>query len=129
MRPGTSTGKDMDPVTARGLAGDKADQGSKGTDGAGEHLSELVNLVVAYAKQETITPLRSLTRFVAWGVAGALLLAVGGVLAALTIVRLLQGELGNHLRGNLSWVPYGVGLVVAAAGAALAATRISKGVR
>ncbi len=112
-----------------GLAGKKAEGASTGTEGAGEHLSELVNLVVAYAKQETITPLRSLTRFVAWGVAGALLLAVGGVLAALTVVRLLQGELGSHLGGNLSWVPYGVALVLAAGGAAFAATRISKGVR
>lgn len=129
MHVGPGTGKDMQPVTVRGLAGDKAEGGAARTDGTGEHVSDLISLVVAYAKQETITPLRSLVRFVAWGVAGALLIAVGSVLATLTVVRLLQGELGHHLGGNLSWVPYSAAAVVAAAGAAFTATRISRGVR
>lgn len=86
-------------------------------------------MVVAYAKQETLDPLRSLVRFAAWGTAGALLLAVGGVVATLAILRLLQGEVGAHLGGDLSWVPYSVAAVVAAAGAVAAASRISKGVR
>lgn len=109
--------------------GDKAEGSARSTDGVAEHLSELMGLVIAYAKQETIAPLRSLTRFVAWGVAGALLLAVGAVVGILAVLRLLQGELGHHLGGNLSWVPYTVALVVAVAGAAWAATRITRGVR
>ncbi len=109
--------------------GDKPGSNPQDTDSVGEHLHQLLGMVVTYAKQETLDPLRSLVRFVAWGAAGALLLAVGGVLGALTILRLLQGEAGVHLGGDLSWVPYSVAAVVAAAGAVVAATRISKGVR
>ena len=108
------------------------------TDGAGTDKSvtgksvtvlgnELLSLVVAYAKQETIDPLKSLARFVAWGVAGAFLIATGGVLLALAAVRAAQAESGAHLHGNLSWVPYAGGLLLASVGAAWAVSRIFKG--
>ncbi|HUY61428.1 MAG TPA: hypothetical protein VMW49_06080 [Candidatus Dormibacteraeota bacterium] len=88
--------------------------------------SELVSLVVGYAKQETIDPLKSLARFVAFGVAGALLLAIGGGLAALAAVRVVQTETAPHLSGDWSWAPYGAGILLVAAGAGLALTRIGK---
>jgi hypothetical protein len=88
--------------------------------------TDLARLVVAYAKQETIDPLKSLGRYVVWGLIGAVLLSVGGVLVALAVVRGLQGELRGHLGGDLTWVPYVGGLLFAAAVAALAAARIGK---
>lgn len=127
-------GKDVMVVNAPENNDDKPGPGRPGPgrkdgDSVGEHLHELLGMVVAYAKQETLDPLKSLVRFVAWGAAGALLIAVGGVLGALAVLRLLQGEAGVHLGGDLSWVPYSVAAVVAAAGAAAAASRITKGVR
>ena len=100
----------------------------KGGDKAfGTLVNELAGLVIAYVKQETIQPIKSLGRFVAFGVAGALLLAVGGSLLTLAAVRAVQAETGNHLHGNLTWVPYAGGILLAGIGAGWAVARISKG--
>lgn len=69
-------------------------------------MSELWDLVLAYAKQETVDPLKSLVRFLGWGVGGAACLAVGLVLLSLAGLRALQLELAPHLSGNWAWVPY-----------------------
>lgn len=95
--------------------------------GLGVHFSELLALVVAYAKQETLVPLKSLGRYVAWGVAGALLFAVGGGMLTLTAVRAVQAEAGPHLAGNLTWVPYMGGALVALIGLAWAVLHIVRG--
>jgi hypothetical protein len=97
--------------------------------GLGTHFNELLGLVVAYAKQETVAPIKNLGRYIAWGVAGAVLLATGGAMLTLTAVRVVQSETGNHLRGNLTWVPYLGGAVLAGAAALWAATRIVRGDR
>jgi hypothetical protein len=97
--------------------------------GLGGELNDLVSLVIAYAKQETIVPIKSLARFVAFGVAGSLLIAIGGGLVTLTAVRIVQSETGNHLRGDLTWVPYIGGFLVAALGAGWAAFRIGRKVK
>jgi hypothetical protein len=70
------------------------------------HATELWELVVAYLKQETIGPIKELGRFVAMGVAGSVLLAVGLPLLVLSLLRALQAETGESLTGNLTWVPY-----------------------
>ncbi|HZQ56628.1 MAG TPA: phage holin family protein [Acidimicrobiales bacterium] len=82
-------------------------------------VSELWDLIVRYAKQEALDPLRDLGRYLKWGVAGAVLLAVGVPLLALGGLRAMQEELGpSHLNGSLSWVPYAAvilgGTVIAA---------------
>lgn len=87
---------------------------------------DLKDLVVAYAKQETIDPLKSLGRYVAYGVAGAVLLAVGTFLGALAILRAVQTEASPSLTGNLSFVPYFAGVVFAGVVAAAAASRIGR---
>ncbi|MGH9094278.1 MAG: phage holin family protein [Acidimicrobiales bacterium] len=87
---------------------------------------ELKDLVVAYAKQETIDPLKGLVRFIGFGVAGAVLLALGVAFISIAIVRALQYELAPHLGGHLSWVPYLGGVLLASVVAVLAVTRISK---
>jgi hypothetical protein len=79
---------------------------------------ELRDLLVAYFKQETLLPLRQLGRYLAFGVAGSLLMGTGVMLLALGGLRLLQTETGTTFTGNWSWVPYVIvfaGLVVGAA--------------
>ncbi len=72
---------------------------------------ELKDLVVAYAKQETLEPIKGLGRFIAFGVAGSLLVALGLLLLTLSVIRVLQEELSDTFDGNWSFAPYAVGLV------------------
>lgn len=74
-------------------------------------VEELWQLVVAYAKQETVEPLKGLGRFVAFGVGGSLFLGIGVVLLLLAGLRALQEETGTTFTGNWSWAPYGITLV------------------
>ncbi|HMC41032.1 MAG TPA: hypothetical protein VKI19_15305 [Acidimicrobiales bacterium] len=97
--------------------------------GLGTELQELVRLVLAYAKQETVVPIKNLGRYIAWGVAGAILFATGGAMLTLTAVRVIQSETGPHLRGDLTWVPYLGGALVALTGAVWATMRVVRGDR
>jgi hypothetical protein len=92
-------------------------------------VTELRGLVTAYAKQETIDPLKKLARFVVWGLIGSFLLAVGSLLLTLAVVRVLQAETGSALTGNLSWVPYAGGILFAVLVLAFTATRVLAGTR
>lgn len=85
---------------------------------------ELKDLVVTYAKQETIEPIKGLGRFIAFGVAGSLLLANGLLLLILAILRVLQTELDTTFDGNWSFAPYLITLVICAVVAGLAARAI-----
>ena len=88
--------------------------------------TELWDLVRAYAKQETIEPVKGLGRFVAFGVAGSLLLGTGSVLLALAVLRALQTETGKIFGGSLSFVPYLLTLAVCGVTISLAASAISR---
>ena len=90
-------------------------------------LTELWELVVAYAKQETIGPLKGLKQFLAWGVGGTVLTAFGLVLLSLAGLRALQTE--TTLDGHLSWLPYLLVVVVAAGVIALVVRAIIKPMR
>ncbi len=85
---------------------------------------ELKDLVVAYAKQETVDPIKGLGRFLAFGVLGSLVLANGLVLLVLGLLRVLQTETGDAFDGNFSFAPYLVTLVVCAVVAGLSARAI-----
>lgn len=100
---------------------------SQGRDGIGAAGGDFVQLVVDYAKQETLGPLKGLGRFVGFGVAGSVALSLGGVLLLLAFLRLLQGETGSTFTGDLSWLPYVIVAVGAVAVLALAAWRVGKG--
>jgi len=76
-------------------------------------VSELWALVLRYAKQETLDPLKTLGRYLAAGVAGSLALGIGLVLLALALLRALQRETRPHLEGNWSWAPYLIVVAVA----------------
>ena len=71
-----------------------------------ETIRELKDLVVAYAKQETVDPIKGLGKYLAWGVGGALLLGTGIFFVAMSALRALQTETGTTFTGNWSWVPY-----------------------
>jgi hypothetical protein len=89
-------------------------------DNPQETIRELNALVIAYAKQETLDPLKGLGRYVAYGVAGALLIGTGVMFLALGALRALQGDRdGPQFNGNMSWAPYGIVVVGAFAIAAL----------
>lgn len=96
----------------------------KGDDGSFPgQAQDLWQLVVGYAKQETIDPIRGLGRFLAFGLAGALVGSLGVVLLLLGGLRFLQTETGSAFQGRKSFIPYVLVLVVsgAVAGGALKA--------
>jgi len=88
---------------------------------------DLAQLVVDYAKQETLGPLKSLGRFVAFGVLGSSFLAVGVAILLLAGLRALQTETGGTFSGNKSWLPYVATAAAAVSVALLAGWRIGKG--
>lgn len=88
-------------------------------------VSELWELVRCYATQQTVEPIKGVGRFVAFGMAGSLVLGLGTVLLVIALLRVLQNETGGAFDGNWSWVPYALTLLACGAviGAALSATR------
>jgi len=88
--------------------------------------ADFFELVKAYAKQEAVEPLRGAGRWVGFGIAGSLLLMLGGISLTLAMLRVLQEETGTSLTGNLSWVPYLATLVAAIVVLVLLVWRITK---
>jgi hypothetical protein len=86
---------------------------------------EVYDLLVAYARQETTEPLKGLGRYIGFGAAGSVLVALGSVLIVIGVLRVLQTETGTTFTGNWSWVPYLLTLVLTAGliGLAIAAIR------
>lgn len=76
-----------------------------GTQGTIDTLRELWRLLVAYARQETVDPLRSLGRSLVWGLVGTVLMGAAAVFAALAVLRVLQSET-TVFDDALSWLPY-----------------------
>jgi hypothetical protein len=74
-----------------------------------DELNDIWRLVVGYAKQETISPLRGVANFMRFGFAGMVCFAIGSAFASLAILRGLQYE--TTLDGNWSFVPYLVSIV------------------
>ena len=87
-------------------------------------VTELADLIVRYAKQETVEPIRDLRRYLGFGLAGSLLFCIGIPLLLLGELRALQLETWPHLRGNLTWVPYSIVFLTGAAIIAVLASRI-----
>ncbi len=81
---------------------------------------ELYDLVRAYAKQETIEPIKGLGRYAAFGVAGSFMVGLGVVLLGIGLLRALQTETGDTFDGGWSWAPYLLTLVACGAVAGVA---------
>jgi len=86
-------------------------------------------LIIDYVKQETLDPLKGLGRFMLFGVAGSVALAIGLVVLSVAFLRVLQGETGSTFTGNWSWAPYLICVVAVVIVAAVAVMAISKGQR
>jgi Putative Actinobacterial Holin-X, holin superfamily III len=107
---------------ARGRSGTGKGLGGLRTSGG-----EAVRLVVDYVKQETLTPLKGLGRFILFGVVGSVALAIGLVILSIAFLRVLQGETGTTFTGNWSWAPYLICTVAVVLVAAVAVLAVSRG--
>ena len=88
-----------------------------------DHVNELKTLVVDYAKQETVEPLKALGRYLGFGMSGSLLIGAGLSMMLLGLLRALE-HVGYFVRraaehgGRWSFLPY---LITIAAGLAVIA--------
>ena len=67
----------------------------KAGGGARDGASDLLQLIIAYAKQETLDPVLRQLKKLGWGVAGGACMALGTAFLALGFVRALQTEFGT----------------------------------
>jgi len=82
-----------------------------GPSGPIAQATELKDMVVAYAKQETVDPLKTLQRYLSFGLTGAIMIGVGLSFGLLALLRGLQEvDLFNDPAtvegGTWSFVPY-----------------------
>ena len=89
-----------------------------------ETVQDLWVLLKAYAAQETVDPLKQLGRYLAWGVGGSALMALGLFFLAMSLLRVLQTQTGSTFTGGWSWVPYLITAVALTVIIALAVRRI-----
>lgn len=89
-------------------------------------VGDLFDLIKTYAKQETTEPLKGAGRWIGFGVAGSVLLMLGGIFMTLATLRLIQEEGPSWTTGNLSWLPYILTLVVVIITIGVLALRIRK---
>lgn len=77
-----------------------------------EGAQEVQQLLVSYAKQETVEPLKTLGRYFGFGIGGSLLIALGTFFVGLGVLRVTQTV--EQFTGS-SWastLPYVITLVV-----------------
>jgi amino acid transporter len=86
-----------------------------------DHIVELKQLVVGYAKQETVDPLRTLGRYLLFGVLGAIFVGGGSLFLMLGTLRALEARgpfqtpgatIAQHQAGARTLVPYAVAIAV-----------------
>src|SRR5580658_8266042 len=73
----------------------KREGGHRKAGGARDGAGDLLQLVIAYAKQETLDPVLRQLKKLGWGVAGGACMALGTAFLALGFVRALQTEFGT----------------------------------
>ena len=88
-------------------------------------LTELVDLVRAYAKQETIGELRGTGRWLAWGAVGGISILLGLLFMLVGVLRLLQTTVFDGST-SFSWVPYFIVLGLTLALIVFSQSRIRK---
>lgn len=96
-----------------------------GGGGRGD-IGEALDLVKAYAKQETVDPLKSVGKYLAFAIPGALLLAVGWLFLLFGLLRVLQTET-DVFDDGWSFGPYLLVFVAGVTILALFIARVRKG--
>lgn len=100
------------------------------TDRAGvgsiDRVSDVVESVQKYARQETVEPLKGAVRWVFVGTLGATCLGLAVIFASLAALRLAQDLGGASLEGGLSFVPYLVAAAVLAVFVVITLSRVSR---
>lgn len=91
-----------------------------------DQVTDIVDSVKAYARQETIEPLKGAARWVAVGSLAAMCLGLAMVFLALGVLRLSQDLGGTALDSSWSFVHYLITLVVVGALVGLSVSRISQ---
>jgi len=92
-----------------------------------ETIQDLWDLLVSYARQETIDPLRNIVRYLAFGVGGMVVVTLGVFLLGLSALRALQTQTGDVFAGFWSWVPYIIVALIFGGLVAFSVSRIGKG--
>ena len=98
--------------------------GTKQADDAS--LGEVIEYVKAYAKQETIGPLKGAGHWLGFGVGAALAMGLGLVIVLLGVLRLIQREFDRLATGSLSWAAYAITLVLTVILLAITLQRVKK---
>jgi hypothetical protein len=92
-----------------------------------EQVAETVQMVKAYAIQETLDPVRIAGRWVAFGLLGAVLIGLATGMLSLGLMRMVQTEWPGTFGGRwMKLLPYLFGLLLCGLVAGLAARRINK---
>lgn len=92
---------------------------------SGSSISELIELVRAYAKQETIGELRGTGRWLAWGAVGGISILLGLLFTLIGVLRLLQSTVFDGSTA-FSWIPYFIVLGLALVLIVFSQSRIRK---
>ena len=89
-------------------------------------ISALYDLVVKYAKQEAIDPIRGAGRWIGFGLFAAVLMSIGVVIGSLGVLRLVQTTpLGAS--NTWSWLCYLITVVICLVVGIVASSRIKRG--
>lgn len=91
-----------------------------------DRVSDIVDTVKRYARQETVGPIRGAARWVAVGTVASLSLGIAMLYSALGVLRMSQDLGGGALDGAWSFVHYLITAVVLAALAGVAFSRIGR---
>ena len=89
------------------------------TDNPAQTIRELKDLIVAYAKQEMLDPLKGMGKYLGFGLGGAVLLGTGIFFLAMALLRALQTQTGDTFADWRSFLPYLIVVVVLVVIAAL----------
>lgn len=100
--------------------------GKREDKAVGEIINDLWILCRDYAKQETIDPLKTIGKFLGWGLLSSISLSLGVLFGAIAILRALQTETGDHLTGSWNFVPYAAALVFTVVAVLLAVAAIRR---
>lgn len=96
-------------------------------DGVRKQGTDALQLVIDYVKQETLTPLKGLGRYLVFGILGSIALCAGLVLLLVAFLRALQEQTGGFFSGTMTWAPYVIVAGAAILVMAFAAWRIGRG--